>query len=418
MRSFGAAAATLVLAGTFYASGPASASAKTTLTLWQNYGTVQGGVATTNLVKAFEKANPNITIKIVAQPGTSYFAQLQAASISGNGPDLAVMWTGIFTLQYSKFLQNLKGNVPAADLAKMAGMQWVAPNFDTSQGAYVVPLDQQFYIGFYNKKLFKKAGITSVPTDWAQLFADCAKLKAIHVTPIVYGNGGQAMSYLMIGSHSLADWKGLYDGTIPWTDKSNVAQLAKWASLQSKGYTNKDVLTKTNNLQDFESGKAAMLVDGTWDTQQFTTSLGSNVGAFVPPFSNTPVKGVVAYDGDGYSVMKYSKNKAAAYKFLDYLTTAAAAKIIDAAGLIPDLTGATTSNSVNQQMLNFVAVQHMTAYPMLDNFVQGNVVNAGNKVLPAVLGNQQTPLSALQNMRQIWSQLPAAQRSPKHYGGF
>jgi raffinose/stachyose/melibiose transport system substrate-binding protein len=426
MRSFGAAAATLVLAGTFYASGPASASAKTTLTLWQNYGTEQNAVATTNLVKAFEKANPTITIKIVAQPGTSYFAQLQAAAISGNGPDLAVMWTGIYDLQYSKYLVNLKGNVPAADLAKMGGLQWESPNFNVANGPLTMPLETQFYIGFYNKKLFKKAGITSVPTTWTQLYAACAKLKAIGVVPMVYGNGGQAistefypwydMSYLMIGAHSLASWKGLYDGAIPWTAPANVAQLKKWAALQSKGYTNKDVLTKTNNIQDFEQGKAAMLVDGTWDTAQYTKAMGSNVAAFVPPFSNTPINGVVEYPGDGFSVMKYSKNKTAAFKFIDFLTSTQAGNIINQAGLIPDIAGLTTSNPVNQQMLDFVTKGHMVAYPMMDNYIQVNVGNAADKVLPAVLGNQQSPLSALQNMQQTWQQLPPAQRSTKGFG--
>ncbi|MHB1209412.1 MAG: ABC transporter substrate-binding protein [Acidimicrobiales bacterium] len=428
IKGFASAAAALVMAGTFFAAGPASATGtKTTLTLWQNYGTEQNAVATNNLVKAFEKANPNITIKVVAQPAANYFALLQAASISGNGPDLAVMWTGLYDLQYSSFLTNLKGNVPAADLAKMGGLQWESPNFNASQGPLVMPLETQFYIGFYNKKLFAKAGITSVPTTWSQLTADSKKLKAIGVTPIVYGNGGQALgaefypwydaSYLMIGAHSVANWKGLYDGSIPWTAPSNVAQFKKWASLQTSGFTNKDVLTKTNNIQDFEKGKAAMMVDGTWDTQQYTKAMGSNVAAFVPPFSNTPIHGVVEYPGDGFSVMKYSKNKKAAFKFIDYLTTAAAGKIINAAGLIPDINGMATSNPVNQQMLNFVTKQHMTPYPMLDNVTQVNVVNAGSKVLPAVLANQQSALSALQNMQQTWKQLPASQRSPKNYAG-
>ena len=56
MSSFGAVAATLVLAGTFFATGPASASAKTTLTLWQNYGTEQNAVATKNLIAAFRSS--------------------------------------------------------------------------------------------------------------------------------------------------------------------------------------------------------------------------------------------------------------------------------------------------------------------------------------------------------------------------
>jgi len=202
-----------MVAGTFYAIAPASASSKVTLTLWQNYGTEDNATATTNLIKAFEQLHPNITIKDVAQPGTNYFQLLQSSAISGDGPDLAVMWTGVYDLQYSSFLVNLKGNVPAADLAKMGGLQWESPNFNAANGPLVMPLETQFYIGFYNKKLFKEAGITSVPTDWSQLFADCKLLKAKGIQPLVYGNGGQAistefypwydMSYLMIGAHSL-----------------------------------------------------------------------------------------------------------------------------------------------------------------------------------------------------------------------
>src|SRR5271156_5163899 len=427
MRSFGAVAATLVLAGTFYASGPASASSKTTLTLWQNYGTEQNAVATKNLIAAFEKLHPNIVINDVAQPGTNYFQLLQSSAISGNGPDLAVMWTGIYDLQYSSLLVNLKGNVPSADLSKMEGLQWEAPNFDTSLGTYVMPLETQFYIGFYNKKLFKEAGITSVPTDWTQLFADCKLLKAKGIQPLVYGNGGQAistefypwydMSYLMIGAHPLTSWKALYDGASPWTSAANVAQLQKWAELQKDGYTNSDVLTNTSNIQQFEKGKAAMLIDGTWDTAQYTGAMGTNVAAFVPPYSNTPIKGVVEYPGDGFSVMKWSKHKKQAFEFLDFMTTTQAGNLINKAGLIPDITGLTTTNPVNQEMLNFVTVDHMTPYPMMDNYVQVNVGNAADKVLPAVLANQQSALSALQNMAQAWHQLPAAQRSSADFAG-
>ena len=55
-----------------------------------------------------------------------------------------------------------------------------------------------------------------------------------------------------------------------------------------------------------------MIMDGTWDTQKFTDALGSNVAAFVPPFTTTPIKGVVEFPGDGISVMTYSKNQAEA----------------------------------------------------------------------------------------------------------
>ncbi len=74
--------------------GSGSTSSPVTLTIWQNYGTEQNATALQNLAKAFEKLHPNITIKVVSQPADNYFALLQAAAISKNGPDLAVMWTG------------------------------------------------------------------------------------------------------------------------------------------------------------------------------------------------------------------------------------------------------------------------------------------------------------------------------------
>src|SRR5271169_4282897 len=351
----------VVLAATVLTASPSWGSAKTTLTIWENYGTEQNAVALKNLGRAFTAANPSITINVVSQPASNYFSLLQAAAISKNGPDLAVMWTGLYALQYSSYLVNLKGNVPAADLARVEGLNWMSPGLSGTSNPLVMPLETQFYIGFYNKSLFARAGITSVPTDWSQLFAACTKLKAIHVTPFTYGNGGQAlgaeflprydMSYMMIGNYSVGQWKDLYNGSIPWTSAANMASLSNWHKLFTTGCTNPDVLTKTNNIQDFENGKAAMIMDGTWDTAQYTKAMGSKVAAFVPPFSAKPIKGVVRYPGDGLSVMSYSANKSEAFKFLAFMTTTQAAGIINAAGLIPDIAGTTTSNPVNQQML-------------------------------------------------------------------
>jgi ABC-type glycerol-3-phosphate transport system substrate-binding protein len=420
----GVAAAALLAAGcgSSSSSGGGSSNAPVTLTIWHNYGTEQNATALVNLAKAFHKLHPNITVNVVSQPASNYFALLQAKAISRNGPDLAVMWTGLFTLQYKGFLQNLKGLVPASALAQVDpdALKWTSDSFNPANGPYVIPLENQFYIGFYNKADFAKAGVTSVPTDWSQLYAACTKLKNAGYTPIVYGNGGQPlgatfypwydMSYMMIGAYTVPQWEGLYSGSIPWTSPSITAQLTNWTKLHSSGCTNPDVVTNTNNLGQFESGKAAMMIDGTWDTAKFTGALGSKVAAFVPPFSGTPIKGVVDFAGDGLSMMSYSPHKTQAAEFLTFMTTRQAASIINAAGLIPAVIGTSTSNPVNQQMLNFVSQDGMTAYPMLDNVVQGNIVNIGSKYLPSVLGGSESITKAEQAMQTTLQQLPASQR--------
>ena len=133
-----------------------------TLTLWHNYGTQGNAVATGNLVKAFEKQNPNITIKVVSQPSANYFQLLSAAWIAGTAPDLSVEWTGLFDTKYQSQLLNLKSYFTSAELNKINGVKWVSSNFDPAQGLLVMPLEDQFYMGFYNKALFSKAGVTSV----------------------------------------------------------------------------------------------------------------------------------------------------------------------------------------------------------------------------------------------------------------
>ena len=403
-----------------------STSGPVTLTIWHNYGTEQNATALKNLATAFHKLHPNVTVNVVSQPADNYFALLQAAAVSKTGPDLAVMWTGLFTLQYKDFLTNLQGKVPASALARIDpdALKWTSNDFNPPNGPYVIPLENQFYIGFYNKAAFAKAGVSAVPTDWNQLFAACKKLKAAGYLPMTYGNGGQPlgaefypwydMSYMMIGTYPVSEWQKLYSGQIPWTSPTVSAQLSTWAKLKSSGCTNNDVLTKTNNLGDFESGKAAMMIDGTWDTQKFTSALGNKVAAFVPPFSNNPIKGVVDFAGDGLSMTTYAKHPTQAAQFLTFMTTPQAGAIVNAAGLIPAIKGMLTSNPVNQQMLNFVSQDHMTAYPMLDNVVQPEVVTTGSKVLPSVLNGSMTPSAALQNMQTTFGQLPPTSRGTSY----
>jgi raffinose/stachyose/melibiose transport system substrate-binding protein len=403
-----------------------STSGPVTLTIWHNYGTEQNATALKNLATAFHKLHPNVTVNVVSQPADNYFALLQAAAVSKTGPDLAVMWTGLFTLQYKDFLTNLQGKVPASALARIDpdALKWTSNDFNPANGPYVIPLENQFYIGFYNKAAFTKAGVSAVPTDWNQLFAACKKLKAAGYLPMTYGNGGQPlgaefypwydMSYMMIGTYPVSEWQKLYSGQIPWTSPTVSAQLSTWAKLKGAGCTNNDVLTKTNNLGDFESGKAAMMIDGTWDTQKFTSALGNKVAAFVPPFSNNPIKGVVDFAGDGLSMTTYTKHPTQAAQFLTFMTTPQAGAIVNAAGLIPAIKGMSTSNPVNQQMLNFVSQDHMTAYPMLDNVVQPEVVTTGSKVLPSVLNGSMTPSAALQNMQTTFGQLPPTSRGTSY----
>ena len=233
------AIATLVLAAvasqgcgaSTQSAGPAAsagADSPVTISLWHNFGTQSETTVTENLVKAYEAAHPNVTIDLVSQPATNYFDLMQAAAISKTGPCLATAWSGLYLFKYMNWMEKLNPDyIPTDTLKQINGIEWASENFDPDQGVYVVPLEMQFFNGFYNKELFTKAGITSLPTTWAELDAVNKKLKAAGIQPFVYGTGGQAqqagfnpiydLTYMMM-QYPLEDWKKLYTGEIPWTD--------------------------------------------------------------------------------------------------------------------------------------------------------------------------------------------------------
>lgn len=400
----------------------AAGSGTVTLTIWENYGNSSKFVATQHLVAAFEKQHSNIKINVVPQPGSNFYALLKAASISHTGPDLAVLWSGVFVTQYQNLFLNIGPSLTAAQKSTVRGRNYLAPHFRAANGQYSVPLDFDSYVGFYNKALFKKAGITAVPTNWSELHAACTKLSAIGVTPMEYGlTGGLTLGaefypwfdfgYVMIGAgYSPVQWNDIYSGKIPWTSPRLVAQMDKWDALKSGGCTNSDVLTASNTIQSFNQGKAAMLVDGTFDTGVFEKGLGTNLGVFIPPYADGHIHGIQSMPGDGYGVTAWTKHKAEALQFEQFLTTTQAAKIIAAAGVPPNRKGFTGSDPVWSAIANFTSKQHFTVYPYSDNVLQPPVWDTGSKQLVAAFAGNISGLDALKSMKATLDSLPASQK--------
>lgn len=407
------------------ASATPASTAPVTLTLWHNYGTEANATVTDALVKAYTAEHPNVKFNVVSQPADNYFALLKTAAISKTGPDLMTMWTGLFALQSASYLEPLNSYIPVDTLKQFKGIDWCSKGLAVDQGAICVPLDNQFYNGFYNKALFAKAGITSFPTTWDELMAACAKLKAAGILPFTYGTGGQALnagfypfydlSYMMMYL-PVTDWEKLYSGKIPWTDPTIVAQFDKWSTLKKLGYTNSDVLTNTDSVNQFEKGQAAMTLEGSWDFAEFGQKMGSNVGTFAPPFSVAAQKGVVEFPGDGFGVTNYSQHKADAAAFLAWMVTPEAQKIIADGGLIPTVAGTDPTDPLAKEMLAYAANNGYTRYPMIDNVMQPEVVNVATPVLNAVLAGTMSAKDAAQKMQDALMALPPERRGDTYQG--
>ena len=408
-------------------AGPSASptpAAPVAITLWQNYGTEANAPATYAFVKAYEAIHPNVTINVVSQPAANYFALLTAAAISKTGPCLATQWTGLFTLQDKSYLEPLNNYIPISTLRSFKGIEWGSDNFNPDSGVYVVPWEMQTYNGFYNKKLFAQAGITTPPRTWAELAVVDQKLKDAGIQPFVYGTGAQGLtagfypyydlSYLMM-MLPVTDWQKLYDGSLPWTDPTIQAQLDKWIALKAGGYTNKDVLNDTQSFQQFMAGKAAMTLEGTWAISAVEKAMGGNVGVFLPPFVDKPLNGIVEFPGDGFAMTNYCQHKDVAADFLTFLASPAAQKIVADEGLIPAVQGSSASDPLANELLSYAASQGYTRYPMIDNVIQGEVQAVGATVLVAAFAGTMSTHDALQKMQDALMALPADRRSASGY---
>ncbi|MFI9557159.1 ABC transporter substrate-binding protein [Nonomuraea endophytica] len=135
-------------------SGSSDAGGPVTLTyrIWDEHQKV----GYDKVMAAFEKANPNIKVKIEVLPWDDYWTKLTADAVAGSGPD-------VFWMQVTYFPEFATKGV-LADLGSL-GLDTAKyhPNVvasNTYEGKlYGVPKDWGMPGVLYNKDLFKKAGV-------------------------------------------------------------------------------------------------------------------------------------------------------------------------------------------------------------------------------------------------------------------
>jgi ABC-type glycerol-3-phosphate transport system substrate-binding protein len=212
---------------------------------------------------------------------------------------------------------------------------------------------------YYNKAMFAASGITDTPKTWAELLADCAKLKAHGHTPFVIGGGkdGFASSMILDGLVSVdvygqtPDWMTQRrQGKVKFTDPAFEQAAAQFANLAAHGYIDKSNISRdyASTEQAFLSGKGAMYPMGNW----FAASADSkkqnfDIGVFNFPTADGKLV-VPAYTGGGMVVSAHAKNLAAAKTFaLAFQTDKAQLDAsVKSDGLFPAIKGYTLPSDV------------------------------------------------------------------------
>ena len=167
-------------------AGPTDSGEPVTLTWWHN-GTgepLKGFWA--KVAKDFEAAHPNVTIKVTAvQNEELQKTKIPNALRSDSPPDLFQQWGGgeLAAQVDAGKVMDLSDQV--ADILPALGGSVAGWQVDGK--TYGIPFSLGIEGFWYNKALFKQAGITATPTTLPELTDAVTKLKAANIAPIAVG---------------------------------------------------------------------------------------------------------------------------------------------------------------------------------------------------------------------------------------
>jgi len=366
---------------------------------------------------AYEKANPNVKIDIsVIDGGGVGDTQFKAASIAKNGPDIKIGFAGGSVLSFAAFLEPLDKYFSSKELSQLTGISTVRKGYDSKGPLLSLPYGagSYFYI-FYDKKILANAGIDmrTPPKSWEEFLNIATRLKASGVeNPIWETNlegytGAWVIAALAGGLTGPNTFVDMYAGKRKIDSATMIKAYKGYQKLYTSGITNSDATTvgQGDRLNGFLAGKGAMVIDGGWDNNPIFESMGANVGTFaIPKLAGSKYPTILAGGTNvAVGITKYSKNKAAAIKFLKFLV---APKQID---LYVKITQTEPSNhikadaSVITNPLLKKQAQDVAKYPQVypfDNIMPGPTNDLFYKLNASVALGQTTPAEAVKQLQQ------------------
>lgn len=285
----------------------------------------------TKAIQRFEEKYPGISVEYVPQPYDNIVTLYKTASLASNGPDLVMSSVGYQTYPNSEFFEPLNEYFTADELDQLTGTQYCYKSFDESQMLYGIPIYQNMILLYYSKSLFAKAGLPEDAqfSSKEELFAACQKLKDVGIQPISIGDsngytsdwGPETWVLSQLGPQFTID---TIMNTADYSCPEFINAFKGWNELYSNGYCNKDVasLSPGDANTVFLAGKAAMVIDGSWDYVSISTALGSDLGIMrFPSYTTTdPYVDCLIGSPDGcICLSEYSKCKQQAVLFIKHL---------------------------------------------------------------------------------------------------
>jgi multiple sugar transport system substrate-binding protein len=307
------------------------------------------------IIKRFEAANPDVTIKYNLYDKEAYKTTIRNWLVT-SPPDIVHWYAGnrMKTFVDRGLIEDV------SDLWKEENMlqdfKSAAPAMTVNGKQYGVPYTYYQWGVYYRKDIFAQYGI-SEPKTWEELKAASATLKQNNIAPFAIGTkylwtAAGWFDYLNLRTNGLDFHIDLMDGKVPYTDARVKKTFENWKELVEPGYFLENHASYSwQEAQPFlYNGEAAMYLIGNFITPNFADDVKDKMGFFQFPIIDPSVP--VAEDApmDTIHIPAKAKNKEDARKFLKFVATAEIQELINAKMLqIPTNSKAPT---VDNEFLN------------------------------------------------------------------
>ncbi|MCF1597905.1 extracellular solute-binding protein [Streptomyces muensis] len=320
----------------------------TTTIEWWNISTTEPTKSVwAALAKKFEAQNPKVKVKIVQMENDAYKSKMTALTASGKLPDIFHTWGGGVLKQQvdAGLVEDLTDRTK--DFAD--GLLPVAKEpYLLDEKVYGIPFDIGMIGFWYNKALFKDAGIAEPPTTWSGFLDAVRKLKAKGTTPLALAGkekwpGMYYWAYLSMRTAGASALQKAYDDKDFTGDPFVQAgqHLQELVDLQpfQKGFLGAAYSTPTGQAAAVGNGKAAMELMGQWAPVVQADSgkgLGDDLGFFPFPAVDGGKGSITEVFGGGGGHALRAGAPQAAVDFLKFFASeATVVELVKKTGVIP-----------------------------------------------------------------------------------
>jgi raffinose/stachyose/melibiose transport system substrate-binding protein len=390
--------------GSSKSSASGSPGGKVTVEWWNIQTTEPSKTLWANAAKAFTAQNPNVTIKLVTLENEAFKSKMTTLTASGKLPDIYHSWGGgVLKQQVDAGLVKDLTQPISSWSGTLSPVSLAAYQFDNK--TYGVPFDIGMVGFWYNKALFKKAGIAEPPATWNALLDAVRKLKAAGVAPIAIAGKDKwpemywwaYLSMRIGGLNALKQAAASNDFTGPAFIQAGekLKELAALSPFQ-QGFQNAGYDAPGGEAAWMGNAKAGMELMGQWaPTQQGASGkgIGSDLGFF--PFPTVEGGQGAATEvfggGGGYAVRKGAPQ--AAVDFLKFFSTPEqATKLVASQAFLPVVKGTESAlTDANKKLVAQTLAQASGFQLYLDQAFPPAVGQEVNDSVAALIAGQKSP---------------------------